>query len=333
MHTIQHRQLSALALPWPVDWASLFGANRPLMLEIGFGTGTFLLHLARRHPEASLIGLEISNQSLLKAERAVVRERLPNIRVIHSRAETALGHLFEPASLSEVHINFPDPWFKRGHQHRRLMQRDTLDLLVSRLRPGARLYLATDILDYAEMSAELLAGTPQLDNLLPGPWAAEMPGRIVTKYEGRARAAGRTCHYFACQRNERPALPLPVVKEAAVPHLVFASPQSFADIQAAFAPFQVHHEGTHIGFSEVYQGRSSLLFEIHASEPTIEQHTALILTRHGRDTGEYTLQMGTLGHPRPTAGMQLAVRALGDWLISLSPEARVLHHKLEQETD
>jgi len=331
MQTIQTRKLSALALPWPVNWPELFGDERPLILEIGFGGGQYLLHLARQHPEAGIVGLEISNQSLLRAERAVVRERLPNIRVIHSRAETALGHLFEPASLSEVHINFPDPWFKRGHHHRRLMQRDTLDALVSRMRPGAHLYLATDIREYAEMSAELLEATPGLDNQLPTSWAADMPGRIVTKYEGRAHLAGRPCHYFAYQRNQQPAPNVPVVRDVPMPHAVFASPLSFDDMRAAYAPFKAADGDTHIGFSEIYQGRSGLIVEIHVSEPTIEQHTALFLTTHGPVTGEYTLKMSTLGHPRPTEGMQLAVRALAAWLVGLHPEARLIHHALSPE--
>jgi hypothetical protein len=102
-------------------------------------------------------------------------------------------------------------------------------------------------------------------------------------------------------------------------------------MHAAYQPFKVHEGETHIGFAEVFQGRSGLLFEIHVSEPTIDQHTALLLTPHGRDTGEYTLAMGTLGHPRPTEGMQLAVRALGGWLIGLHPDSRLLHHKLNSE--
>lgn len=331
MQTIQTRKLSALALPWPVNWHDLFGVERPLILEIGFGSGAFLLHLARQNPNANLVGLEISNQSLLRAERAITRERLPNIRVIHSRAETALGHLFTSNALSEVHINFPDPWFKRGHQHRRLIQRDTVDALVSRMQPGARLYLATDIREYAEMSARLLDNTPGLVNLLPAAWADEMPGRIVTKYEGRALAAGRPCHYFHYARNHLPAPPVPVVREAPMPHLVFASPLSFDEMRAAWTPFKIAAGETHIGVSQVYLGRSSLLFEIHVSEPTIEQHTGLLLTLHGRDNGEYTLAMGTLGHPRPTEGMQLAVRALGERLIALHPDARLLQHKLDSE--
>ncbi|HYO87662.1 MAG TPA: tRNA (guanosine(46)-N7)-methyltransferase TrmB [Candidatus Limnocylindrales bacterium] len=320
--TLQTRKLSALALPWPVDWTDLFGLERTCILEIGFGSGIFLRHLASAHPNASIIGLEISNQSLVKAERAIVRQKLANVRVIHSRAETALAHLFEPASLSQVHINFPDPWFKRGHEHRRLMQRDTLDAIVSRMQPGAELYLATDIFDYAEMSAELLADTPGLVNLLPSAWASAMPGRVMTKYEARALAEGRSCHYFAYQRNDEPAPPVPVVREVPMPHLVFATPLSLDEMRAAFKPFHAHDGAIHVGFMEAYTGRKALLFEIHVSEPTIEQHTGLMLVPH--DAGEYTLQLSTLGHPRPTQGMQVAVRALGEWLVTLSPGARLV---------
>ena len=77
------------------------------------------------------------------------------------------------------------------------MQRDTLDAIVSRLQPGGTFYLATDIHAYAEMSHELLAATPGLDNLLPDAWAPRVPERVSTKYEATARREGRACYYFA----------------------------------------------------------------------------------------------------------------------------------------
>src|SRR5690606_2264157 len=147
---------------------------------------------------------------LNKVERWIERESISNARVIHATAQTALAHLFTPASLDQIHINFPDPWFKSRHEHRRLMQRDTLDALVNRLKPGGLLYLATDIVEYAEMSAELLAQTPGLDNLHETPWVHQIPGRVMTKYERKAVAAGRPCHYFAYRRNQQPT---PVIVE------------------------------------------------------------------------------------------------------------------------
>lgn len=111
-----------------------------------------------------------------------------------------------------------------------------------------------------------------------------------------------------------------------MPHLVFSTPLSLEDMRRDFTPFHAHDGDIHIGFVEAYRGRKALLFEIHVSEPTIEQHTGLMLVPH--TPGEYTLQMSTLGHPRPTQGMQIAVRALSQWLIGLSPDARLVQSSL-----
>src|SRR5262245_11173442 len=109
-------------MAWPTDWAALFGVERPLLLEIGFGYGQFLAHLAKTNPDANVIGIEIAGQCLRAGEGVVERNRLTNARIIQSTAETALYHLFTPESLTQIHINFPDPWFKKRHSHRRLIQ-------------------------------------------------------------------------------------------------------------------------------------------------------------------------------------------------------------------
>lgn len=327
------QRLSAYQLPWPVNWSALFNdppiAPRPLIVEIGFGRGTYLLHLAKQRPYASIIGLEIANRCLTAAENAIRRERLANVRVIHARAETALHHLFTPASIAQVHMNFPDPWFKPGHSHRRLMQRDTLDAIISRLAPGGELYLATDILAYAEMSADLLAETPQLDNLLPDRWVNRMPGRITTKYEAIAQAEGRTCYYFACRRNDQPAPPVPVIEDLPMPHIVFTSPLTLDDIHARFEPSHYSHGETHIHFMSAYLGKNGLLIETHVGEPTITQRIALLVSERG--SSEYTLQMSMLGQPRATAGVHRAVTLLGDWLLALDPAAKIIKRKVASE--
>jgi tRNA (guanine-N7-)-methyltransferase len=330
MTSVQTRKLDSLTMPWHTDWEALFGTSQPLILEIGFGSGTFLFHLAHKYPQANVIGLEISNQSLVKVENALIRQQVSNIRVIHSRAETALNHLFEPATLWQVHINFPDPWFKRDHARRRLMQRDTLDTLVSRLQPGGELYLATDIIAYAEMSAELLEATPGLDNQLASPWINSMPERVMTKYEARARAEGRACYYFAYRRNLLPAPDVPVIKDLNMPHMVFSSPLSLDEMKNQFTPFH-HSEGeTIVGYSAVFRGEHNLLFEVHVHEPTISQHAALLLKQRQNKVQEFTLQMASLGHPRPTQGMHIAVKVLGDWLLGLHPDAQVITYKIQE---
>jgi len=321
------QKLSSLRLPWPTDWTALFGADRPLVLEIGFGYGQFLQHLARTKPDANVIGLEIANQCLDAAERAIDRKHLTNVRVIQSMAETALHHLFIPNSLSEVHINFPDPWFKKRHGHRRLIQRDTLDVLVSRLQPGAMLYLATDIIEYAEMSAELLRETSGLDNTFSTDWVNDMPGRVVTKYEGRAQRDGRACYYFAYRRNEKAAPDIPVGKEIEMTHVVFHTPLTLDEMLARFEGSEHKLGDTIVRMLHGYRGRNVMLFEVYIHEPTLDQHISLVVAPREIDH-EYTLKVGTMGYPRSTPGLQRAVSLMAEWLISLSPDARVIKHKL-----
>ena len=323
------RKLNSRILPWPADWAELFSNNRPLILEIGFGQGQFLLHLARTHPECNIIGLEISNRCLVKAERAIERQQISNALVIHTPAETALHHLFEPATLMVVHINFPDPWFKMRHGHRRLMQRDTLDAIVSRLSTGGMLYLATDIAEYAEMTHALLAATAGLENRLASPWAGSMPGRVITKYERKAAQEGRDCYYFAYRRNADPIAAVPVIKELDMPHIIFESPLTLADMRAAFAPIRQDQGETHINVSAVYEGDRALLFDAHIKEPTIDQQVALLLIERVNRDQEYTLQLSMLGHPRPTAGVHQAVNLIKEWLLSLHTDNEILTSKVQ----
>lgn len=329
------RKLSSLTLPWPVNWLELFNTDqpRPLILEIGFGYGQFLLHLAQTNPNAHIVGLEISNRCLTITETRLEKQRLNNVRVIHSTAETALNHLFQPALLSQIHINFPDPWFKTRHGHRRLMQRDTLDAIVSRLAPAGQLYLATDIIEYANMSAELLAATPGLTNQLPAAWTnTPLPGRVVTKYEGKARQEGRACYYFAYCRNDQPALDLPVITEIAMPHRVFSSPLTLDEMLTPFAAYDVAEGDTHIAFMHAFRGRYALLFEVFVKEPTIDQHFAVMVLERRDKPHEYTVQLGSLGHPRSTNGVHRAVLLLADWLLHLHPEARVLKENIHDES-
>jgi tRNA (guanine-N7-)-methyltransferase len=322
-------KLNPLKLRWPTNWAELFGNNHPLILEIGFGRGQFLFHLAQTYPDHNIIGLEISNQCLVKAENRIERERRTNVRTLHAMAETALHHLFAPASLAQVHINFPDPWFKERHSHRRLMQRDTLDAIVNRLAPGGLFYLATDIVEYAEMSAELLAETPELDNLLPTRWTHEIAGRVVTKYEATAEREGRERYFFAYQRNTLPPPAVYPVKEMDMPHLLMENPLGLDDFLARFEPHEVAQDDVIASYITCYRGQFSLLFDVYVKEPTIDQRVGLLLRQ--RKSGDYTLILGAIGQPRPTPGIHMAVAHLGAWLISLHPDARLIASKLQTD--
>jgi tRNA (guanine-N7-)-methyltransferase len=325
------RALNGIRLSWPTQWESYFGRSAPLILEIGFGYAHFLVHLARQRPEANIIGLEIANQCLVAGEEAITKHRLTNVQLVHARAETALHHLFQPETLHQVHVNFPDPWFKKRHSGRRLMQHDNLDAIVSRLQPGGDFYLATDILAYAEMSAALLAETPGLENQLPTPWASSLAGRVTTKYERKAHREGRDCYYFAYRRNMLVLPPIPVIEELPMTHLVFSTP---LDMDALFTSFTTQEHNplpeTHIALMRAYRGDRVLLFEVFIKEPTLDQHVAMTLSPRPQ-ANEYTLKVAAFGYPRATIGLHTAVRLLAEQLIALHPAAHLVQSKLSDE--
>lgn len=320
------QKLDCLRLPWPAPWAELFGRERPLIVEIGFGNGDYLIALAQAHPEHNIIGFEVAHQSMLKAEKKIQTRKLSNALAVYSPGETALHHLFTPGSVEQMHINYPDPWFKARHAGRRIMQRDTLDAIVSRLQPGGLFYLATDIVDYAEMSDELLRETPGLDNLLETPWTDHLPQRLIqTKYEQKGLREGRPGNYFCYRRNDAPAPHVPVMKELPVPHVILHTPLPPQQIAAAIQKEVFHRGQIHVALLNGFWNPSydTVLLEIMIEEPTISQHIALTLA-HREAAGEYTLKFATFGMPRPTEGMHFATSEIGKWLAGLHPDARIV---------
>ena len=312
------RKLSGLTVDWPLDLAKLFPRQAPLIIEIGFGNGEFLAHLASRHADCNILGLEISSGSMQRAEARIDKLGLANARVIHSRAETALAHFIEPESVRAFHINNPDPWFKKRHHRRRLISRRTVDYLASRLQPGGALHLATDIRDYAEMAHEIFSATAGLSNRYDKPWLNEAPGRIQTKYERKGYREGRSAHFFCYERDAEPLEHPPLIKELDMPHLFLQTPLNASEIVERFEATRVAEAGAHIAILRAYANtkRNEAVFEVVIDEPTIEQHALISLSPRAGD-GEYMVKLTAVGHARATAGAHAAVRAVGQWVAGL----------------
>ncbi len=323
----KHPQLSIYDLEWATDWSAIFGTSHPLIVEIGFGNGDYLVALGKDNPNCNVIGVEIASKSLEKAEAKVATARLENVRIVSGRGESALYHLFEPASVTQFHVNYPDPWFKARHASRRFIKRDTLDLLANRLLQGGRLYLATDILEYAEMSDALLQKTPSLANLLPTQWTNHYPERLTTtKYESKGFREGREGHYFVYQRNTHPALDMPVIKELDMPHAVIHIPIEPQEIVAKHSK-QTHNpeDGIYVMLQDVFlhQNGHAVLFEVIIEEPTIEQKVGIMLFPRDEAHG-YTVKYSGFGHPRMTKGLHYATRFLAEWVTSMHPDGKIL---------
>jgi tRNA (guanine-N7-)-methyltransferase len=174
----------------------------PLVVEVGFGRGEFLLALAAERPERAFLGIEYSGKRVLKMARRVARSGLANLRLIQARGEDVVQELLAPGSVETFWINLPDPWPKKRHHRRRLIQPALASALALRLVPGGLLQVATDDVDYAEWIAGVLAAEPLLENVLaPEPFAREVSGRKATAYELEWRAEGRPLHFFTYRRR------------------------------------------------------------------------------------------------------------------------------------
>jgi tRNA (guanine-N7-)-methyltransferase len=333
--TVQTRKLSTLTLPWPTDWTAEFGTvgkNRPLIVEIGFGYGQMLFHLAEQFPDANIIGVEVGVRPLEAVERRLIREKVENVRVLYGHAETLLCHMVQPASVSQIHVNFPDPWFKPGHAHKRVMKRLTVDAVASRLVPGGMFYLATDIDAYAEMSHELLAATPALRNQFDTPWAASIANRVTTKYEAKALREGRTNKYFAYQRTGAPGPAVPLIREAPMPNIVFKTATPLAPLADGFTKVSesFHDEDIHISIINVYRSDYALLFEVYVKEPTLDQHVGFLVVPRDDGSGEHTLKLASFGHPRPTLGMHRAAAVIDCVIQRHAEDYTSVHRKIRE---
>ncbi len=145
----------------PLDLDAVFGRHAPRVLEIGFGNGDTLVELATASPETDFIGAEVHPPGIGHCLLAVEARGLANVRVVAHDAVEVLEHMVPPAALDEVLLYFPDPWPKKRHHKRRIVQPAFAALVASRLKPGGRFKLATDWEPYAAWMLEVLAASPR----------------------------------------------------------------------------------------------------------------------------------------------------------------------------
>lgn len=317
-------------LPWPVVWTAVFGRHAPLWAEIGFGNGAFLLEMAQRERDRNWIGLEISLPSLRRAARKVRSHDLSNVRLVQGDATLFLEALCAPRALSGLFVNFPDPWPKAAHHARRLIQPRFLRLLAGRLCPDAPLRIATDHTEYANWIGEQLAADPHFDSRYAAPFVTEDPERIRTKYEEKALAAGRVCHYFHWRRNETAVSPpIPIPQEYPMPHVVLHSPLTLEEVARRFCPFFISEANAGVKYIDLLhaQGGPYLLVETYVNETPMSQRVGLSI--RARASGDWVVSLHAIGFPRPTAGMHRAVYHLAQWVAGLHPDTAIVTTSLQ----
>jgi tRNA (guanine-N7-)-methyltransferase len=175
--------------PVPPDYDRAFGRRAPRILEIGFGMGETTAAIAQADPGHDFVGIEVHAPGVGSLLKRIDEAGLANVRVIRHDAVEVVAAMIAPDSLAGIHVFFPDPWPKKRHHKRRLLQAAFVHALALRLAPGGYLHVATDWEEYAQEILATLAAEPALVNTADG-FAPRPAHRPLTKFEARGLALG-----------------------------------------------------------------------------------------------------------------------------------------------
>ncbi|WP_144372511.1 tRNA (guanosine(46)-N7)-methyltransferase TrmB [Vogesella urethralis] len=175
--------------PEPLDLNQAFGRDAPKILEIGFGMGGATAEIAANLPQNDYLGVEVHSPGVGNLFKLIEEKQLTNLRLLRHDAVEVIDNMLADGSLDGVHIFFPDPWHKKRHNKRRLIQAPLIEKLVKKLKPGGYLHAATDWEDYAIQILEVFNGNAKLQNTAAD-YAPRPAYRPLTKFEARGIRLG-----------------------------------------------------------------------------------------------------------------------------------------------
>ena len=180
-----------LAADAPLDLVTIFGRSAPCTLEIGFGNGDALATMAGQQPDTDFIGIEVHRPGVGRLLQQLDKHELSNVRVMREDAVQILNTCFPDNSLDRLLLFFPDPWHKKRHHKRRIVQPGFVELLARKIKPGGTLHMATDWEDYARHMLEVMGGAAAFCNCAgTGNYSPQPDYRPVTKFEQRGQRLG-----------------------------------------------------------------------------------------------------------------------------------------------
>lgn len=193
-------QIQALDTAWPLfgvergdsalDMELLFSNKAPVTLEIGFGDGVSLAAMAKKEPQRNYIGIEVHRPGVGRLLHLIQEYELKNIRVMDDDAVEIIKKRIPEGSLDRVQLFFPDPWHKKRHNKRRIVQAEFVTLLASRLKPKGVFHMATDWEPYAEYMAEVMEASNEFVSMSDSPFSVKPEVRPTTKFERRGLKLG-----------------------------------------------------------------------------------------------------------------------------------------------
>jgi tRNA (guanine-N7-)-methyltransferase len=316
-----------LQVDWPIDWPTLCARQAPLLVEIGFGNGLFLIEQARHAPEANFVGIELSWARVQYLAERLEAAGLAHVRLIHGEAHVALQYLFASNTIQEIFINFPDPWPKKRHYARRLIQPELVALLHDRLVSGGRVTIATDHPNYAAWIAAILESQEELGSCFSTTAVHELSGRRPTKYEQKARGANLPVYYFVWYKPSVSAPTTQAHRREEMPHVILEGPHDLETTLRSCTPrtWREARQGVEICTTLLRTYREftadSWLVELVVKEGKLSQQLGVAII--ARSQGQLLVKLSAMGFPRPTWGVQRAVWHVSEMLREHTPQLRV----------
>jgi tRNA (guanine-N7-)-methyltransferase len=322
--TEHYSQVAApLVLPWrtlpfPAPWREIFDTRElDLTLEVGFGDGRYTVRRAMAEPERQFIALEIASASIQRALRKLRKHRVDNVRLLKVGANFAVQHLIAPGSLSEIIVNFPDPWPKERHEKNRLLQRRFFGFAAARLKPGGTIQLATDHSDYLAFAQAEGHASGYFTLSQPDPPAAV----FETKYALKWKTQGKPLYYQVfTQKGTPPTIPY-LERPQTMPHALLAGrlPDTL-EFDKQVLPYADGHVILHelmrsLGGDDVSEGEK-LLLRATIDEPDLRQQLLVAVKR--REGGELIVRLEPFGDPIITQTVRGAVHGVTEWLLARS---------------
>ncbi len=187
-----------------LDWRALFGNTNPIDLEIGIGNGSFLVPFCSDNSTRNMIGVEIEGLYLKKADKRLSKENLGNGKLLIGDAKLLIWKLVPELALENVYINYPDPWFKKRHKKRRMVNPWFLQMIATKM--NSVLTVATDDEEYRDWVVECIKESDCFAPIFDDIWVSHLPGYYQTKYEKKWKDLGKAVFYMKFNKVRHPGL-------------------------------------------------------------------------------------------------------------------------------
>lgn len=281
----------------------LVGNGTPLIVEIGFGNGEYLEHLAISRPGATIVGIEVSQWCLAKAARRVLAGELRNVRLLFGDARHLLKLAFAPGSVREIYMNFPCPWPKKRHAERRVARPEFADAIACSTRSGGLFTLATDVDWYAEETKAVFDGDPRFRS---GEIISNPHREYLTKYERKWREMGRETYMLQVEKTGDAFEPDDREASAEEPEAFAPLRGNIAESLRAISGDVVQGRDYRVIFRETFSADDgTALTMVISVDEGFEQHYFLrfIPTEKG-----IRGKVDAVGHPYKTPGVRASLR-------------------------